>query len=71
MINFSLTALLPAQDVTGDAQTHLGAAHTHTRWVLLCTCVLSLKWPCRKVPLQAQNMHNMGSSVSGHHPVFH
>jgi hypothetical protein len=30
MINFSLTALLPAQDVTGDAQTHLGAAHTHT-----------------------------------------
>jgi len=26
---FSQTALLPAQDVSSGAQTHLGAAHTH------------------------------------------
>jgi hypothetical protein len=70
MIKFSLTASLPAPDVTGDVQTHLGAAH-YTCWVLLCTYVLSLKWACRKVQLQAQNMHNMGPSVSGHDPFFY
>jgi hypothetical protein len=26
---FSLTALLPIQDMSSTAQTHLGAAHTH------------------------------------------
>jgi len=38
MINFSLTSLSPAQDVTGDAQTHLGAAHTHTLGPVMHIC---------------------------------
>jgi hypothetical protein len=69
MINLSLTALLPAPVVTGDAQTHHGAAHTHAG-SCYAHMFLSLKWACRKVQLQAQNMHNMGPSVFGHHPFF-
>jgi len=59
---FSLTALLPIQYVSDGAQKHPDAACTCTLWVLLCRF-----WDC---PLQAQNLHNMGPSVSGHHPSY-
>jgi hypothetical protein len=45
--------------VSCGVQTHLDAARTHFVWVLLCRC-----------PLQAQNLHNMSQSVSGHHCIF-
>ncbi len=33
---FSLTALLPVEDVSGGARTHLGAAHVHFRDGMCC-----------------------------------
>jgi hypothetical protein len=33
---FPLTALLPVEDVSGDARTHLGAAHVHFRDGMCC-----------------------------------
>jgi hypothetical protein len=58
---FSLTALLPIQYVSDGAQNNPDAADAHFGF---CYAGFGI------VHLEAQNVHNMGPSVSGHHPSY-
>jgi hypothetical protein len=60
---FALSAHFPIQYVSGDGQTHFGAAH-YRLWVLWCTI-----WACKWyiillcITLQAWNVHNRTQSL--------
>jgi hypothetical protein len=61
LLLFSLAAQLPSQDVSGDDQTHLGAAQTQFFCFLIHALVV--QWPlrgisCLSIILHVQSMHN-------------
>jgi hypothetical protein len=57
LLGFFLIALLPMQDVSGGAQTYLGAAH-----ILFGSCYASIGVvTCNSRTVTSSKLHNMGS----------